>query len=136
MALNGIGLGGSPYFIDRHISNIADDDELKTGQRREGSYYGVHALFVRLSTILSIGSIAIVLTTNGWAVYDPAVVTDQIRFGLRSLMSLFPAGALLIGIVILIFYPLGKKEVMKLQARLKESTRENTEPEVDNSEGK
>ncbi len=66
MVLNGIGLGGSPYFIDRHISNIADDDELRTGQRREGSYYGVHALFVRLSTILSISSIAIVLTTNGW----------------------------------------------------------------------
>ncbi len=136
MALNGIGLGGSPYFIDRHISNIADEDEVRTGQRREGSYYGVHALFVRLSTILSIGSVAIVLTTNGWAVYDPAVVTDQIRFGLQSLMSLFPAGALLIGIVILIFYPLGKKEVMKLQAKLQERTSEPSEPEVDNSEGK
>ncbi|MHA1154683.1 MAG: MFS transporter [Candidatus Heimdallarchaeota archaeon] len=119
-ALSGIGLGGSPYFIDRHISNIVDDDELRTGQRREGSYYGVHALFVRLSTILSIGSIAIVLTTNGWAVYDPTVVTPEIIFGLKSLMSLFPAGALLIGIVILIFYPLGRKQVQELQANLKQ----------------
>lgn len=119
MALNGIGLGGSPYFIDRHISNIADDDEQRTGQRREGSYFGVHALFVRLSTILSIGSIAIVLTTNGWAVYDPTVITPEIQFGLKSLMSLFPAGALIIGIIILIFYPLGKKEVQKLQANFK-----------------
>jgi len=118
MALNGIGLGGSPYFIDRHISNIADDDEVKTGQRREGSYFGVHALFVRLSTILSIGSIAIVLTTNGWDVYDPAVVTPGIIFGLKSLMSLFPAGALIIGIIILIFYPLGRKQVQELQGNL------------------
>ncbi|NPE09483.1 MAG: MFS transporter [Asgard group archaeon] len=136
MTLNGIGLGGSPYFIDRHISNIADDDELRTGQRREGSYFGVHALFVRLSTILSIGSIAIVLTTNGWAVYDPAVVTEQIQFGLRSLMSLFPAGALLIGIVILIFYPLGKKEVMKMQAGLKDRTEETSEFEAEVSDEK
>ncbi|NHJ87667.1 MAG: MFS transporter [Asgard group archaeon] len=119
MALNGIGLGGSPYFIDRHISNITDDDEVRTGQRREGSYYGVHALFVRLSTILSIGTIAIVLSTNGWYVFDPTVVTDQLVFGLKSLMSLFPAGALIIAIIILIFFPLGRKEVQKLQESFK-----------------
>ncbi|MFW9923171.1 MAG: MFS transporter [Candidatus Thorarchaeota archaeon] len=129
MALNGIGLGGSPYFIDRNISNIADDDEVKTGQRREGSYYGVHALFVRLSTILSIGSIAIVLDTNGWEVYDPTTVTPQILFGLKSLMSLFPAGALLIGIIILIFFPLGRKEVQKLQSNLK-TTQEISEKSI------
>ncbi|MBN1330876.1 MAG: MFS transporter [Candidatus Heimdallarchaeota archaeon] len=121
MALNGIGLGGSPYFIDRHISNIADDDEVKTGQRREGSYYGVHALFVRLSTILSIGAIALVLTTNGWAVYDPINPSEGVIFGLKSLMSLFPAGALLIGIIILIFYPIGRKQVQLLQANLQQN---------------
>ena len=119
MVLNGIGLGGSPYFIDRHISNIADEDELKTGERREGSYYGVHALFVRLSTILSIGSIAIVTSTNGWTVYEPAAVTEGVIFGLKSLMSLFPAGALIIGIIVLIFYPLGRKQVQEIQANLK-----------------
>jgi len=127
MALNGIGLGGSPYFIDRHISNIVDDDEIKTGQRREGSYYGVHALFVRLSTILTIGTIAIILSTNGWSVYDPVNPTSGVILGLKSLMSLFPAGALLIGIVILIFYPLGRKEVSKLQANLKLKAMETDE---------
>ena len=127
LALNGIGLGGSPYFIDRHISNIADDDEVRTGQRREGSYYGVHALFVRLSTILSIGSIAIVLSTNGWKVYDPTVVTPGIIFGLKSLMSLFPVGALIIGIVFLIFYPLGRKQVKELQGNLQSKINDNEE---------
>ncbi len=126
MALNGIGLGGSPYFIDRNISNIADDDEVRTGQRREGSYYGVHALFVRLSSILSIASIAIVLTTNGWNVYNPDIVTEQIKFGLQSLMSLFPAGGLIIGIIFLIFFPLGRKQVQALQANLKTETKLET----------
>ncbi|NHK32063.1 MAG: MFS transporter, partial [Asgard group archaeon] len=134
MALNGIGLGGSPYFIDRNISNIADDDEVSTGQRREGSYYGVHALFVRLSTILSMVSIAIVLGASGWQIYDPAAIPNPPVFGLKSLMSLFPMGALIIGIVILIFFPLGKKEVDKLQASLKVSTDETIETEADNSE--
>ncbi len=130
MALNGIGLGGSPYFIDRHISNIADDDELKTGERREGSYYGVHALFVRLSTILSIASIAIMLSTNGWMVYEPSSVTPGLIFGLKSLMSLFPIGAFIIGIIFLIIYPIGKKEVEKLQAGLKNKKSDEADPEV------
>ena len=129
MVLNGIGLGGSPYFIDRHISNIADDDELNTGQRREGSYYGVHALFVRLSTILSMLSIMIVLSTNGWKVYNPTSATPEIIFGLKSLMSLFPAGALIIAIIILIFYPLGKKQVELMQANLKTAKTEVTPTE-------
>jgi len=51
--------------------------------------------------------------------YELAVVTPQIIFGLKSLMSLFPAGALIIGIVILLFYPLNRKEVSKLQEKLK-----------------
>lgn len=136
MALNGIGLGGSPYFIDRNISNIADDDEVKTGQRREGSYYGVHALFVRLSTILSMVSIAIVLGASGWQIYDPAAIPNPPVFGLKSLMSLFPAGALIIGIIILIFFPLGKKEVDKLQASLKVSTDETIETEAEISDEK
>ncbi len=64
-------------------------------------------------------------------VYDPTVVTPEIQFGLKSLMSLFPAGALLIGIVILIFYPLGRKQVQELQANLKQSAKinENKFPE-------
>ena len=118
MALNGIGLGGSPYFIDRHISNIADDDEVRTGQRREGSYYGVHALFVRLSTILSISSIAIILYSSDFLIFDPGNITAELTFGLKSLMSLFPAGALLIGIIFLILYPIGRKQVDALQANL------------------
>ncbi|MHA1124976.1 MAG: MFS transporter [Candidatus Heimdallarchaeota archaeon] len=129
MALNGIGLGGSPYFIDRHIANIADDDELNTGQRREGSYYGVHALFVRMSTILSMLSIMIVLSTNGWSVYTPVNPTEGVIFGLKSLVSLFPAGALIIAIVILIFYPLGKKQVELMQANLKTTNAEETPAE-------
>ncbi|MHA1677288.1 MAG: MFS transporter, partial [Promethearchaeota archaeon] len=120
MVIVGIGLGGAPYFIDMNISNIIDEDELKTNQRREASYYGVHALIIRLSTILTILSIAIVFKTNGWQVYDPDTVTPKILFGLRSLMSLFPAGALLICLILLQFFPLDKKRVDEIFLKKKE----------------
>ncbi|MFW9852192.1 MAG: MFS transporter, partial [Candidatus Thorarchaeota archaeon] len=119
LALNGVGLAGSPYFIDRNISNIADEDEQKTGQRREASYYGVHALVIRLSTILAIVSVSGVLSRYGWSLFDPEVVTVHLITGLQSLVSFFPAGALVIGIILLLIYPLNKKKVDELQALYK-----------------
>ncbi len=119
LALNGIGLAGSPYFIDRNISNIADEDELKTGQRREASFYGVHALVIRLSTILAIGSVSLILSRNGWTLFEQTVPGVDLVEGLRSLLSFFPAGALVIGIILLLFYPLNKKRVDKLQLSYK-----------------
>jgi len=124
MALNGIGLGGSPYFIDRNISNIADEDELKTGKRREGAYYGVHALVIRFSGIFSIVSAYIVLGPYGWNAFSPAVVNVQILTGLKLLVSFLPAGALVIGIILLLLYPLDKKKVDEMQSAYKKEIKQ------------
>jgi GPH family glycoside/pentoside/hexuronide:cation symporter len=115
----GIGLGGSPYFIDRNISNIVDEDELKTGQRREGSYYGVHALFIRMSGIFAIVSVSLVLSNYGWSLFNPENVTGELQTGIRSLVSIFPAVALLLGILFLSFFPISKKTIAEIHAETK-----------------
>ncbi|MHA1674680.1 MAG: MFS transporter, partial [Promethearchaeota archaeon] len=113
-----IGFGGGPYFIDRNISNIADQDELQTNQRREASFYGVHAVFIRLATILVVLCINIVFTQyNGWEEVVLTDVTTQQQLGLRSLMSIFPATALLIGIIFALIYPLNKQRVREIQQK-------------------
>ncbi len=124
MALNGIALGGSPYFIDRHISNIADEDELKTGQRREASFYGVHALIIRLSGIFAIVSMYIILATSDYSIWSDANVANPPEIGLKSLVSWFPAVALVLGIIFLLIYPLNKKEVDVLQNVYKKSKKD------------
>ncbi len=120
MIFLGFGLGGAPFLIDLNISNIIDEDELQTNQRREASYYGVHALLIRLSTIMTILSVSFILDTNGWRVYDPSNVTSELKFGLKSLMSLFPAGALLISLIFLSLFPLNKKRVEEIHLKKKE----------------
>ncbi|MHA1252679.1 MAG: MFS transporter [Candidatus Helarchaeota archaeon] len=115
MAIVGIGLAGSIYYIDIIISDIIDEDELKTGVRREGGYYGVNALIIRLSTILTIVTIGSVLSTTGWYIYDPGAYSPQIELGLRSLMFIFPALALGIGILALYFYPLHGKKLQEVR---------------------
>jgi len=43
----GIGFGGMLYFIWYIVADCIDDDELKTGVRREGSYFGIANFFMR-----------------------------------------------------------------------------------------
>ncbi len=119
MIFVGFGLGGPTYFIDRNISNIADEDQIATGCRREASFFGVHAVFIRLAAILVILSINIVFTYNGWQDASAFDLVGEQVFGLRLLMSVFPASALAIGIVLLHFFKLGKREVKEVQEKLR-----------------
>jgi GPH family glycoside/pentoside/hexuronide:cation symporter len=119
MVVMGLIFGGPPYFIDRNISNIADEDELRTGQRREASFYGVHAFIIRLATILNIISINIVFTFNGWGDLVEAAQGAS-SFGIQMLMSAFPLGAMVIGILFLSFYRIGKKKADNIQLKMKE----------------
>ena len=117
--ISGIGLGGATYLIDLNISNICDEDELCTGRRREGSFFGMHALLIRLATIMVVISIGAVLTTNGWEVYTPEKVTPELLFGLRALVSLFPIAALSISLIFLKIYPLTDEKANENQRKLK-----------------
>ncbi len=113
-AILGFGFGGAPYFIDRNITNVIDADQLKTTQRREASYYGVHALVIRLSSILAILCVSFVLATNGWQVYYPEDTSPQLLLGLRFLVSVVPAVGLLVSIIFLVLFPLNKHKVEEI----------------------
>jgi GPH family glycoside/pentoside/hexuronide:cation symporter len=97
-ALNGIGLAGALQLRDLVIADIIDEDEVRTGVRREGSYFGVNALIMRLSTIFVFLSIASVFESTGWGVFDPLPGANTI-LGLRLLLAIFPAIAMIIGII-------------------------------------
>ncbi|MFW9949676.1 MAG: MFS transporter [Candidatus Thorarchaeota archaeon] len=110
----GIGLAGALIIRDVTISAIIDEDELKTGTRREGGFYGINALIVKSGNILVILSISLVFNNVGWTVFDPVGTTEQTIFGLKSLMFIFPAVVLLIGLVSMIFFPINKEKYVKL----------------------
>lgn len=114
----GIGLAGDLLYVDLVLATVIDEDELTTGIRREGGYYGINALITKLSTILIFLTISIVFTSVGWAVFDPLGTTEQTIFGLRSLMFIFPAIALCIGIISMSRFPITKEkyEQIKLEA--------------------
>jgi GPH family glycoside/pentoside/hexuronide:cation symporter len=114
----GVGFAGSLYIIDLVVSDIIDEDEVKTGMRRDAGFYGVNALFLRLSTIFVFLCIGLVFTNVGWAVYEPENVTPAVIFGLRVLIFIFPAIALIIGIIVMYKYPLDGERLRKVKEDL------------------
>jgi GPH family glycoside/pentoside/hexuronide:cation symporter len=108
----GIGLGGSLYIYDQGIAEIIDDDEVRSGisVRREGAYYGVVALFNRLSGAINLIVLALVFGGAGWGDYelrDPALGPII----LPIVQIYWPVIILVIAIILLYFYPLTQERV-------------------------
>jgi len=116
--LMGIGFGGMLYFIWYIVADCIDHDELKTGVRREGMYFGIANFFMRLSMVLSIITISIVFTETGWEEYVPNI--PDVKVGLRFLFVVVPAIAIGISLVALYFYPFTKNKVLEMKEKLKE----------------
>lgn len=119
MFFMGFGLAGPIFFIDLLISQVIDDDEIRTGVRREGAYFGTNALFIRLPLILQFIAIGLVFSGTGWSVYTPLPGVDAI-FGLRLLVAGLPIIALALAIVCLRFYPLHGARLVENERRLAE----------------
>ena len=117
--LIGIGLSGSLYIIDLVVADIVDEDEISTGIRREAGYYGVNALVLRLSNVLVILAIGSVLSTVGWYTFEPSLVTQEVVFGLRTLMFIFPAIGLIVAVIAIFFYPLHSERLSQVKEKQK-----------------
>lgn len=123
----GIGISGALMIRDVSISPIIDEDELNTGTRREGGFYGINGFFVKLTNVFVFITIALVFNSVGWAIFDPVGTSEETIFGLRSLMFIFPSIFLVIGIISILKYPITKEkyeqitqEVSKLHEKKKE----------------
>jgi len=114
-----VGSANSGITLVREIllSDVIDEDELHTGLRREGSYFGVNAFIERLAMVLVGGSTALVLGLSGYA---PGVTPQpaSVVLGLRMGMGLLPLVALAVFLAALRYYPLGKEQVVTLRERL------------------
>jgi GPH family glycoside/pentoside/hexuronide:cation symporter len=112
LGVAGIGLGGTATLNTICVGQIADEDELRTGDRREGSFFGVNALVTKPSQSLAIFLTAWILEISGFVTREQNLgqiflnQSDTALLGIRSIVGLLPGVAMVIGIVVLIFYPL------------------------------
>jgi GPH family glycoside/pentoside/hexuronide:cation symporter len=126
MLLVGTAQSGITLVREILLSDVIDEDELHTGLRREGSYFGVNAFIERFALVLVGGSTALVLNISGYA---PGVTPQpaSVVLGLRLGMGLLPLVALAIFLVALRYYPLGKERALELKERLEHLHQEKAE---------
>jgi glycoside/pentoside/hexuronide:cation symporter, GPH family len=120
MIFVGIGLSGTIYFVEPIIANIIDEDELKTGKTKAGSYYGINGLINRLNTILTFLIIAIVL--RGYGSEEYLVGSDLAISGLKNGLCLLLVPVSIAGDIVvfllLFFFSLHGNKLREMQEAL------------------
>jgi GPH family glycoside/pentoside/hexuronide:cation symporter len=126
------GLGFSAQWVCPHsmIPDVIEYDELLTGERREGVYYGVHATSGKITGALASAACGWGLELGKY-VENSAEQPESALLAIRILFALIPAIFLLICVPLLIKYPITKAahaEVMKqLQERRAAKNEETAE---------
>lgn len=106
-AIVGIGLGALLLVGDIMVADICDEDSIKTHTRREGMFYGVNALIIRMSVAISAGTISLVQTVTGYKpAADPTLMAPAAIVGFRLLISVVPAILIGLGLIFVFLYPL------------------------------
>ncbi len=116
LACGGVSLGGSLALPASMQADVIDQDELETGKRREGSYFGLWAWVTKASAAITL---FIALQILGWAGYVPNVEqTPQVVFTMRLLYSVFPGVCYLAALIMFQGYPITQAVHQEIQARI------------------
>ncbi len=120
----GFGLVGPLIFTNIMFAQVSDEDEIKTGVRREAAFFGVNALITKPAQSLALWIPAFLLEINHFIPRDPITLEiypyqpGGVYTAMRIFVGLLPGIALLIEALILSFYPLRGQHWKNLQKQV------------------
>ena len=116
MVVAGIGTGAYFMFPFAIMPEIIDLDELETGTRREGTYYGIFFFIFKLSIALAPLIVGVVLNLFG---YQPdTALSARTLFGIRTLVGIIPLGLFLAGLLCLVTFPINRRANIEIAQKL------------------
>jgi Na+/melibiose symporter-like transporter len=87
----GIGLAGLLVLLDVLLSEVIDEDERRTGTRREGMYFGMNGFIVKWGVSLQAVVLGLILEATGYV--KDAEQSGAALWGIRSMLSVMPLAA-------------------------------------------
>ncbi|MBW6467173.1 MAG: MFS transporter [Brevefilum sp.] len=112
IAVAGLGLSGPQTLTNVLFAQVADEDEVRSGVRREGAFFGVNALITKPAQSIAIWIIPFILERTDFVtrasqlgetfLNQPA----QAVLGIKVFSGVLPGAACLLGALLLIWYPL------------------------------
>jgi len=121
LALAGFGLSGPQTLTNVLFAQVADEDELRSGVRREGAFFGVNALITKPAQSVAGSLIPVMLAAAAFVTRDAnggKIFLDQSPqavFAIKALVGLIPGISMFVGAAILQFYPLKGQRLLKMQ---------------------
>lgn len=101
-------------------ADVCDEEELRTGQRREGVVGAVSGWIHKLAGALSFGLTGLVLAGTGFAQELGAAQPVETLLGLRLAFAFAPVILFLVGFVVLLRYRLDRKRVEEIRSELEQ----------------
>jgi Na+/melibiose symporter-like transporter len=100
------------------IADVADQDELVTGQRREGSFFGIFSFGEQLGGGVSLLAAGVLVDWFAGLVPGQAAQSPQTVWRIGLLYSVLPAALLGVAAVLILRYTLSKQRVAVIRAEL------------------
>jgi GPH family glycoside/pentoside/hexuronide:cation symporter len=112
----GIGVGG--YVLPLAIvADVFDEDELESGKRREGAFFGVWTLAMKLASAAGIAIAGVLVPYLGYVPGAPQQSPDAI-WALKLAWGPLPAVFFVLTVVVVRRFPLTQARVHEIQAAL------------------
>lgn len=124
ISLAGFGLAGPQTLTNVLFAQVADEDETRSGVRREGAFFGVNALLTKPAQSIAIALVPWILeltsfvtrAANGGETFlnQPASAI----FGIKILIGVIPGVAMLLGAALLFLFPLRGAHLKEIQDKV------------------
>ncbi len=119
----GFGFSSQYVFPWSMLPDCIEHDEKETGERREGIYYGVWAVLVKLTSALGVAVIGWSLNLFSYvapASSEPVVQSELARFGIRLFFGPVPAILMILSLPLLVYFPITRRSHAALREELAE----------------
>ncbi|MEV6105040.1 MFS transporter [Streptomyces sp. NPDC051940] len=104
-ALLGVGIAGILMLLEILLAEVIDDDERRTGARREGMYFGMNGFVVKWSASLQAVVLGVVLSAYGY-VAGADTQPESVVTGVRLLLGVVCPLILVPALACFLLYPL------------------------------
>jgi GPH family glycoside/pentoside/hexuronide:cation symporter len=125
IAIAAFGFVGPLVFTNVMFAQVADEDELKTGVRREAMFFGINALVTKPAQSLAAIVPTLLLAATGFiprtltgGVPRPDLQPPEAIIAIRIFIGLIPGIALLLEALILQFYPIKGEYWKEIQSQV------------------
>ncbi len=118
MVFMGVGLGFTYVMPWAIVPDAVEYDYLLTGERTEGSFYGIWTFGIKIGQAVALAISGIVLSLSG---YVPDVAqAETAKLGIRLLLGPIAAVIYVMGIIVLALYPINEKRYNEILLQIKE----------------